>query len=288
MKTYLTLILLLLIAGCTATTPGINQTPSPLPPLDDGRLAAIECPPGSKGQQMCTMEYNPVCSDGETYGNPCMACAVVDRYFMGECANVGNDTPPPKLVVTQCTEDQRNQSCTKEYNPVCANVDTGIRCITAPCPSTEQKTYGNSCSACSDSNVYSYTKGACGASEIPGKQGTHLICENGECRDVNGCPEGYDEYPGQLKQMCVKHYSEAEIKAWQSCTNSGSCTNGSSCVFAPLTTENREISWSGTQNPQGLYNESLKCAPEDYKTFLLHTSGASGVDESGQFYSVIA
>jgi hypothetical protein len=49
------------------------------------------------------------------------------------------------------------------YEPVCATRDTGIRCITAPCPSEEKKTMGNACSACSDPKVYSYVKGECPA-----------------------------------------------------------------------------------------------------------------------------
>lgn len=51
--------------------------------------------------------------------------------------------------------------CTREYRPVCADVDTGIRCITAPCPSTEKKTYSNGCTACADEKVTGYALGAC-------------------------------------------------------------------------------------------------------------------------------
>jgi hypothetical protein len=50
-----------------------------------------------------------------------------------------------------------------EYAPVCATRDTGIRCITAPCPSSETKTYSNACSACTDPKVSQYVKGACPA-----------------------------------------------------------------------------------------------------------------------------
>lgn len=51
--------------------------------------------------------------------------------------------------------------CTMEYNPVCATRDTGIRCITAPCPSSERKTYSTACTACADPKVSGWTKGAC-------------------------------------------------------------------------------------------------------------------------------
>ena len=65
-----------------------------------------------------------------------------------------------KPEATQCPE-QRPQMCTREYLPVCATRDTGIRCITAPCPSAEEKTYGNACSACADVKVIEFRTGAC-------------------------------------------------------------------------------------------------------------------------------
>lgn len=79
----------------------------------------------------------------------------------------GTTTPPtpptpapdsPKPVA--CT-DPRPQLCTMEYAPVCATRDTGIRCVTAPCPSSELKTYSTGCTACSDPKVSSWVKGAC-------------------------------------------------------------------------------------------------------------------------------
>jgi predicted methyltransferase len=65
---------------------------------------------------------------------------------------------------TECTEPRRPM-CTREYRPVCADVDTGIRCITTPCPSVEQKTYANGCTACADSKVLGYREGACPSPE---------------------------------------------------------------------------------------------------------------------------
>lgn len=58
----------------------------------------------------------------------------------------------------QC-KNPRPQYCTREYLPVCAKRDTGIRCVTTPCPSTREKTYSNACTACSDSKVYGYIPG---------------------------------------------------------------------------------------------------------------------------------
>lgn len=55
----------------------------------------------------------------------------------------------------------RPEVCAEIYMPVCAVRDTGIRCVTTPCDSTENVNYSNACSACSDENVFSYTDGLC-------------------------------------------------------------------------------------------------------------------------------
>lgn len=65
--------------------------------------------------------------------------------------------------VTLCPE-QRPQVCTMDYRPVCATRDTSTRCVTAPCPSTEEKTYSNACSACADVKVLSHIPDECPAS----------------------------------------------------------------------------------------------------------------------------
>lgn len=61
---------------------------------------------------------------------------------------------------TRC-ENPRPDVCQQSYVPVCADRDTGIRCIKAPCPSEEKVTYSNNCMACSDKKVYGYIRGAC-------------------------------------------------------------------------------------------------------------------------------
>jgi hypothetical protein len=62
-------------------------------------------------------------------------------------------------------EEPRKPMCTREYRPVCGEVDTGVRCIKQPCPSTERKTYPNACTACADKNVVGYFAAACDAIE---------------------------------------------------------------------------------------------------------------------------
>lgn len=62
--------------------------------------------------------------------------------------------------LTQCT-GTRPEMCIELYKPVCAQVDTGVRCITTPCPSNKWKTYSNSCKACADKKVIAHKANAC-------------------------------------------------------------------------------------------------------------------------------
>jgi hypothetical protein len=85
-------------------------------------------------------------------------------------APVASEPAPPaadppaqaKSEPAMCTEP-RPQVCTMIYEPVCATRDTGIRCITTPCPSTEQVTRSSSCNACNDAKVISWVPGECPA-----------------------------------------------------------------------------------------------------------------------------
>ena len=71
---------------------------------------------------------------------------------------VQNNIPKPEF---KPCPDQRSSICTREYLPVCATRDTGVRCVTTPCPSSEQKTYSNGCAACADEKVLGYIPNAC-------------------------------------------------------------------------------------------------------------------------------
>ena len=63
-------------------------------------------------------------------------------------------------VYIKC-KDPRPQICTREYIPVCAIKNTGVECVTAPCPTTEEKTYATGCTACADPKVIKYKQGKC-------------------------------------------------------------------------------------------------------------------------------
>jgi len=82
----------------------------------------------------------------------CQSTPFVDSNSESQTANTNQ--------LINCKEPRR-QACTREYRPVCAVKDTGVRCIRSPCPSTEQVTYSNACVACADKKVIGYQSGAC-------------------------------------------------------------------------------------------------------------------------------
>ncbi len=66
---------------------------------------------------------------------------------------------PVDLAVTECLPEQREvHACIEIYQPVCATVK--IQCVTTPCDSV-QETFANSCKACINSLVSTYTQGEC-------------------------------------------------------------------------------------------------------------------------------
>lgn len=81
--------------------------------------------------------------------------------LLGACAEPQRAAPEGTYV--QCA-DPRPVSCTAGYAPVCASRDTGIRCITTPCDSSEWKQYSNACLACVKPDVYGYVEGNCASS----------------------------------------------------------------------------------------------------------------------------
>jgi hypothetical protein len=84
-----------------------------------------------------------------------VACQTkADKNYSSNLENKNN-------TQAQVCSNPRPEICTREYKPVCAVVDTKVRCVKAPCPSTIKKTYSNSCTACSDNNVYEYSLGVC-------------------------------------------------------------------------------------------------------------------------------
>ena len=84
----------------------------------------------------------------------------VSMAALVSCSNQETPTPESKNIRIECTQP-RPTVCTKEYRPVCATKDNGVRCVTTPCDSTDEVTYSNACLACADSDVYSHQSGKC-------------------------------------------------------------------------------------------------------------------------------
>lgn len=81
--------------------------------------------------------------------------------YVAGCAASSPKASSAELVLEVRCEEPRPQICTQEYVPVCGLRDTGIRCITTPCDSTEWKTYSNACVACGDLAVFGYRQNQC-------------------------------------------------------------------------------------------------------------------------------
>ena len=80
--------------------------------------------------------------------------------MLAACSEHARSVPASDELAVEC-RDPRPQMCTQEYRPVCATRDNGVRCVTAPCDSTENVTYPNGCTACADPAVYYFRAGAC-------------------------------------------------------------------------------------------------------------------------------
>jgi hypothetical protein len=99
-----------------------------------------------------------------------VAALAVTPWVYASCSSSPSapfSTPAPSAEevardTVECA-DPRSPVCTQDYRPVCGLRDTGIRCVTTPCDSTEWVTYSNPCTACSDSRVARYRSGACDA-----------------------------------------------------------------------------------------------------------------------------
>ncbi|MBU2566735.1 hypothetical protein KKG46_04210, partial [Patescibacteria group bacterium] len=67
-----------------------------------------------------------------------------------------------KLKAIDCSPELRNADvCIEIYQPVCGQVQ--VECIKAPCDPIKQ-TFSNSCKACQNPRVLSYTEGECAES----------------------------------------------------------------------------------------------------------------------------
>lgn len=71
------------------------------------------------------------------------------------------DPPVEPLLSYVACKDPRPEVCTRDDRPVCAQRDTGVRCVTTPCDSTEWVTFSSACTACSDPKLLGSRAGPC-------------------------------------------------------------------------------------------------------------------------------
>lgn len=84
--------------------------------------------------------------------------------IIAACGVTGPSADDLALLDARC-EEPRPEVCTQEYLPVCGLVDTGIPCVTMPCPTEAWNTYSNACTACSIPMVVGYRAGECDAAK---------------------------------------------------------------------------------------------------------------------------
>lgn len=121
-------------------------------------------------QVACTMDARE-CPDGSFVGRTGPNCE------FAACPNGSavNDSPMPVVedpvdasdqiadVFTCSPESREAQVCIELYAPVCAQVQ--VECITTPCNPVPE-TFSNSCFACANERVLSYTNGACEGPQV--------------------------------------------------------------------------------------------------------------------------
>ena len=66
---------------------------------------------------------------------------------------------PAANLTTKCDYDPEIKFCTMQYEPVCGVLKSG-----------EEKTFSNSCVACTNENVTGYREGECQASKLKSRQ----------------------------------------------------------------------------------------------------------------------
>lgn len=149
-------------------------------------MEALQCPDGSyvgRTGPNCEFAACPVIeepSDGDTDANPPLDAVVCtmdarecpDGTFVGrvapncEFAACGNGEQPNAPIVINddpilCSDESRlAEACIEIYAPVCGL--TKVECVTEPCEPVPE-TYSNSCFACQNERVVSYTEGECRA-----------------------------------------------------------------------------------------------------------------------------
>ncbi|MEA3322815.1 MAG: hypothetical protein U9Q12_01190 [Patescibacteria group bacterium] len=97
---------------------------------------------------VCTEEYMPVCGQPPMpecpEGVACMQVMPQPQTYSNQCMMQQADAV---FIKDGPCEDEVGIDCPNLYAPVCGEVGAGVRCIKAPCPTTQQQTFSNACVA---------------------------------------------------------------------------------------------------------------------------------------------
>jgi len=110
-----------------------------------------------------------------------------DLYTTSITANTKHDSVESAVNSLDDVLIENVVFCPLNYDPVCGRKDTGIRCITTPCDSTEDITYGNSCQLGADNAEFLY-EGECRVETIPNNCKSWFDGCNNCFRDSVGSP----------------------------------------------------------------------------------------------------
>jgi hypothetical protein len=101
---------------------------------------------------MCGYDDINIFSKGDVWG----IYASDDLYTTSITANTKYDSVKSAIDKLDKSLIKDSVFCPLNYDPVCGRKDTGVRCITTPCDSTEDITYGNSCALGVDKAEFLY------------------------------------------------------------------------------------------------------------------------------------
>jgi hypothetical protein len=184
-----------------------------------------DCPSFCEEECICTMEYNPVCANGRTYANPCLArCDGATTYTEGRC-----DPPPCARVNEQCTPTDAIGATaithlTALVNPNCCEEGSYCSANGVCVPITQCKQKGESCTRPNVTYSVAY---------VPSMQGD--CCQGLYCDEDNVCSESSS--CGTSQSPCGYTSGLAAAPTYLgACCEGYSCTNNQ-CVIDQCVSE---------------------------------------------------
>lgn len=115
----------------------------------------------------CIQECAPVCGQPPMpecpEGLSCVQVMPAQQTYSNKCIM---EQDGARFIHDGRCEDEVGADCPNLYAPVCGEIDTGVRCIKAPCPTTQQQTFSNTCVANKAGANILYS-GECNDDDVP-------------------------------------------------------------------------------------------------------------------------